>query len=119
VKEIHLRIDPGTSEDLRVETNVGEDPREEAARNAGAELAVVDTAPHASDAALAAARATIGGSSIRSGTGLRRTRPKRRTIAKPSTRRWPRDSHRTVSDIPDAIQTAIGKEARKLLTRGW
>ena len=31
-------------------------------------------------------------------------RPRRRTIDKPSTRRWPRDSHETVSGIPGAVQ---------------
>ena len=38
----------------------------------------------------------------RSGTGLR-PRPTRRTIVKASTRRWPRDSHNTVSGIPGAV----------------
>ena len=44
-------------------------------------------------------------SSSRSGTGLR-PRPKRRTIAKESTRRWPRDSNKTVSGKTRAVQTA-------------
>ena len=42
-------------------------------------------------------------SSNRSETGLR-PRPKRRTIAKPNTRPWPRDSHKMVSGIPGAVQ---------------
>ena len=53
---------------------------------------------------------TIDGPSIRSGAGLR-PRPERRTIAKASTRRWPRDSHNTVSGIPGAVQFVVSSSS--------
>ena len=47
---------------------------------------------------------TTDESSSRSGIDLRQ-RPKRRTIAKANTRRWPRDSHKIVSGKAGAVNT--------------
>ena len=49
---------------------------------------------------------TTADSSRSSGTDRRR-RPKRRTIASGSTRHWPRDSTKTLSGIPGAVQSTV------------
>ena len=54
---------------------------------------------------------TTGGPSNRSRAGLR-PRPTRRTIAKASTRRWPRVSHNTVSGKTGAVHLAETCRAR-------
>ena len=59
---------------------------------------------------------TIGGSSKSSGTDRRR-RPKRRTIANASGRCWPRDSTKTLSGKPGAVQTAIAATAHGGIVR--